>query len=309
VDAAEVIGVLLERGGMTRIEIERDAFRPPAGAGCDEVANAFARHALARGFDTQCAVFSEFVGTPGTGVAAVNTVLVNRQGQAVFVDSQTADQPDFRRLRPDCPMTCCLLVIERLQPVLELDDPNRADAPQGPLARSLEARSGLPGRDERDAIERRQAGLKAALANGTMTVLGVGVNEQVDEECARNLTRLLSDAGLARPTVVDNPVVFDAEPTRNQQQRLWEVARAFRMHVRDSRPDSDYALYAEYLISPRDGHVRAVHFFICDRQGEWVVVDFQNDHHADFKRVDPGDASECDRLVVERLERYTKGRA
>jgi hypothetical protein len=44
-----------------------------------------------------------------------------------------------------------------------------------------------------------------------------------------------------------------------------------------------------------------VHFVVCDRAGEWVIADLQNNHHEDFQRIDPKVLEDCDRLVLERL--------
>ena len=35
-----------------------------------------------------------------------------------------------------------------------------------------------------------------------------------------------------------------------------------------------------------------------------VIVDFQNNHHEDFQRINPKTLADCDRLVLERLEKH-----
>jgi len=47
--------------------------------------------------------------------------------------------------------------------------------------------------------------------------------------------------------------------------------------------------------------VWAVHVVVCDRAGEWVVVEHCNSHHADFRRLAPKTSADCDHLVAARL--------
>ncbi len=97
------------------------------------------------------------------------------------------------------------------------------------------------------------------------------------------------------------------QPWRNEQKPLWELARAFQKHVKRNPPEADYALLADYMMDPRAGRgAWAVHFVICDRDGEWVIVDFQNNHHGDFQSIDPKTFDDCGRLVAKRLEGYLR---
>ncbi|MFH1999683.1 MAG: hypothetical protein ABIK28_08385, partial [Planctomycetota bacterium] len=54
-----------------------------------------------------------------------------------------------------------------------------------------------------------------------------------------------------------------------------------------------------------DGRVAgAVHFALCDRKGDWVIVDFQNNHHDDFNEVSPKSWKDCNALATIRLKGY-----
>jgi hypothetical protein len=87
----------------------------------------------------------------------------------------------------------------------------------------------------------------------------------------------------------------------NEMQVLWLFARNVREYVRENPADCDYVLFADYWFNPR-GQVWAVHFVVCDRAGDWVIVDLQNSHHKDFQRLEPKTLADCDRLVLKRLE-------
>jgi hypothetical protein len=52
-----------------------------------------------------------------------------------------------------------------------------------------------------------------------------------------------------------------------------------------------------------------VHFVVCDHNGEWVIVDFQNDHFPDFQAMELKSGDDCDRLVTKRLDRFLRAGA
>ena len=66
--------------------------------------------------------------------------------------------------------------------------------------------------------------------------------------------------------------------------------------------DSDYVLFADYWFAP-NGQVWAVLFVVCDRTGDWVIVDLQNNHHEDFQLINPKTLADCDRLVLEKIKK------
>jgi hypothetical protein len=46
----------------------------------------------------------------------------------------------------------------------------------------------------------------------------------------------------------------------------------------------------------------AVHFVVCDRAGDRLIMDLQNSHCEDFQQIRPKTVADCDRFVLERLE-------
>jgi hypothetical protein len=45
---------------------------------------------------------------------------------------------------------------------------------------------------------------------------------------------------------------------------------------------------------------------VCDRQGEWVIVDMQNSHHGDYQSLKPTSREDCDKILLKRLEGYLR---
>jgi hypothetical protein len=60
-------------------------------------------------------------------------------------------------------------------------------------------------------------------------------------------------------------------------------------------------MLAEYFVNPAGGPVGAVHFVVCEKSGDWVFVDFQNNTHEDFQRIAPKSIEDCDRLAMNAL--------
>ncbi len=159
------------------------------------------------------------------------------------------------------------------------------------------------------ALKERQAAFKKAAPKATLLVYPAHAGDQMSAESAANLAKLVNDAKLLNATAADKGPQLDVKGDMNEQKVLWGMARAFREHVQKQPPAADYVLYADYLMGKTAAGqdvVGGVHFAVCDRQGQWVIVDFQNSHWEDFKTINPKSRADCDRLVLKRLESYCK---
>lgn len=301
----EVVGLLLERAGMKNLEIGATEFRTPEKADLAQTATALGEFVRASPPATDYVLYADFLGSPGKGFTEVRGVIVNKQGEVVWQDRQTAEDADFKRLKPGEPMTCCLLLIERLRPVLNLGDPNREDAPKGKLAQRWEQKTGTPDEAEQKAMKERQQAFKKAASTATLVVYPVRTDGKSNPASSAHLTKLLNDARLTKATAASEGPQFDVKGNMNEQKMLWDMARAFREHVQAHPPEADYALFADYMMMSKDA-VGEVHFAVCDRKGQLVIVDYQNDHHDDFNAIKPKSAEDGDRLVLKRLEGYCK---
>lgn len=309
---AQVVGMMLERGGMTRLALSPAAFTPPEGASLDATAEAFGAFVGRHPIDTEYALYAEFRGTPGTGCDEVRTVIVTARGDVAWKEAQDDADALFRRIRPSEPMQCCLLVAEELRPLFALDDPMRADAPAGRLAKEWRQETGIPSNAEMQAIASRARQFADAPASTTLLVYPPHVTLAGDRPAAsaRALAELIDGARLVDAIPSDSAPSVTVKGDMNEQKVLWETARQFAAFVAAHPPEADYALYADYLMgrTPEGAlSVGAVHTIVCDRTGALVVVDFQNGHGADFKAVAPSTVAGCDRLVVRRLESIRRG--
>ena len=305
-DVADVVALLLEKAGMTNLQTTDAAFRLPNEATFDQAAELFGRFVRENPVETDYALYAEFVGSPKTGPREIRSVIVDSTGEIVWVDRQTSADREFKRAKPHTPMTCCMFLVERVRTQLGLPESARDDSGTGKFARMSSESSIGPDKAEWAAMEQRQAVMKKAGRSASVAVYPVRLSDdQVGKDDAAHLAGLLGKKNLCEASAVDSPLRVKIQSAHNEQKLLWDLARAFQDHVRRNPPEADYALLADYLF-PRPERAWAVHFVICDRQGEWVIVDFQNEHHGDFQSVDPATHDDCGRLVAKRLEGYLR---
>ena len=307
-DVADVVAVLLEKAGMTNLQTTDAVFPLPKEVPFAQAAELFGEFVRKNPVETDYALYAEFVGNPETGTKEIRCVIVDKTGRSVLVDRQTQADREFQRAKPRDPMTCCMFLVERVRTHLGIPKSARDDSGKGKFARMSSENSAGPGKAERAAMEQRQAVMKKTGRSAKVAVFPVRLSDdEASGTDAAHLAELLSKKKLCEAKAVDSPLRVKIEPSRSMQNLLWGLARTFQDHVKRNPPEADYALLADYVMDPRAGHgAWAVHFVVCDRDGEWVIVDFQNNHHGDFQSIDPKTFDDCGRLVTKRLEGYLR---
>jgi hypothetical protein len=300
---AELVGLMLERGGMKEIEIANAKFIPPQEADLAKVAEAFGRFVRSQRPSTEYALYGQFIGTPGKGVNEIRLVVVDRQGKVVL--SELRDRGQLSRLgeeRVD-PMIASYYLVSRLRPLWGLDDSSRKDAPEGgKMAKLWAAKSGLPSKAEREAMQSRLKTLKQTIKTSTMAVFVQVSGKGSDAKAADALAEMLTHEGLGRADAIGAELKFEIKPNNNQLRVISDTAKAFQNFLRKNPPTADYALLAEYGIGRfPDGRtaVDGIGLIVCDRNGAWVLVTGRNSHQPDFQQINPQSSDDCNRLVVE----------
>ena len=306
-DVAEVVALLLERGGLEDVELGKTPFTPDPDATFDDQTQAFAAFAASQPMTTHYALYGAYLGTPRTGVDEIRCVLADADGTVAWSDRMTRDDDALKRAHPSDPMECSVLLVKRLRAPLALGDPTRADAPEGKMAEYWRVKSMAPTKAEREQMEQRLSELRRSAPDVKVLVYPTRVGDEWDAEGARKLADRINaggEAGYFKAIPVDEPLEFRIKPSSNEQKVLWSGARSIRALVRERKPDADYVFVADEMISPRDGRVMAVHWYMLEADGDWVITDFQNSHHKDFKWIKPKSRDDCDALVVARLKGY-----
>jgi hypothetical protein len=150
--------------------------------------------------------------------------------------------------------------------------------------------------------------MKKAMPKATLLIFPVRVGgNTVSVPSATDLAKMINAAGLCKATPAGKSVLLKASQTDpNEQKTLWDLAREFRDYAKKNPVDADYLLYADFVFNPQNWEQGIVHFIMCDRKGEWVIVDFQNSHHPDYQSIKPTSREDCDKLLVKRLEGYLR---
>jgi hypothetical protein len=303
----EVVGVLLEQQGLKKIELAKTPFTP-AETNLESLADAVGAFVKTNPITTGYALYAEYNGDRQTGLNELRAVVVDHAGAVVWTDRQTPQDQAFQKLESREPMTLSVLLVERLGPQLGLNEETAKAAKPGRLAAIMDQRSGLPSENERAALPERQKAMKRALPGATLLVYPTRIGgNKASVHSAPNIVRLLNQAGLCKAVQAEQAVVLKAsQADPNELSTLWNLAREFREYVRANPSAADYALYADYAFNPQNADQGFVHFVVCDRKGEWVIVDMQNSHHPDYQAAKVISGEHCDNLLVKRLEGYLK---
>jgi hypothetical protein len=303
----EVVGVLLEQQGLRNIELGKTPFTP-TDTNLESLAAAVGAFVKTNPITTGYALYAEYNGDRQTGLNELRAVVVDQAGAVVWTDRQTPQDEAFKKMEGRDPMTMSVLLVERLSPQLGLNEATAKAAKPGKLAAILDQRSGLPPENERAALPERQQAMKRALPGATLLVYPARIGgDTVDETSAADLAKMINDAGLGKAVAAKQSVLLKAsQADPNEMKALWNLAREFRDFVRTNPPAADYALYADYVFNPQNAEQGFVHFVVCDRQGEWVIVDLQNSHHPDYQSIGIISRARCDQLLVKRLAGYLK---
>ncbi len=303
----EVVGLLLEMQGLKNIELGKTALEPAPKTDLQGLAASVGEFVKGQAIPTEYVLYAEINGTRETGITELRAVVADKAGRVVWTDRQTPEDEAFRALKPREPMTCCLLLVQRLGPQLGLNEETRRAAKPGKMAAIMDQRSGMPPASERAPLPERQKQWKQSRQEATLMVFPARVRGAADTASATDLAKMIQGAGLCKAVPAQQSVLLKpSQPDPNEMKVLWDLAREFRDHLRKNPPDADYVLYADYAFNPQRWEQGCVHFVVCDRNGEWVIVDMQNSHHPDYRSIKPTSREGCDEILLKRLEGYLR---
>ncbi len=303
-DIGEMIAVFLESGGMRKVDWTSQTFARPAAATLAEVTAAFGDYARSTTAPGEYFLYMEVLGAPDVGITEIRGFLADKRGNPVWNYRQSADDEEFKKVRPKDPAGCITMLINALRGPLGLRDPFGPDVYKGRLSERVEKRAGLPTDGERAEMQKALTTARGVLSKSTLAVFPVAMSGRPNAKQAAHLAKILTREKLARAKATPVQPAIEIQDVPNEQQRLWQMARSIREWVRRNPSGAAYAILADYLFAP-DGRAWTVHFVICDRKGEWVIVDFQNGHSPDFDpEMKSGD--DCDRLVAKRLGQFLR---
>jgi len=302
---ADVLGLTLERQGMSELEVAAKAFEPGDTA-WEQLPAKFAAHVrasapLAGG--KRHALYAEFFGDPRQGPSEVRFVVVDGDGAIVLVDRQTPADAAFRRTAkkdPD-PLGCSRLVAERLFDLAGW----RAVAGgvrDGRFAAKWDQKSGAPSGAERDAMQKRLDVLRERRLAASFAVQPPVCPGGRDDSGGGDVARF---AALLTERLGGKPFAAAAAKLAvpaggNQQRHLWDLARALQKAQQASPVDADYVVAIEAAVDVGGAH-GFVNLVVVDRAGACVLADFQNDQHPTWRRYAPKGLAAAEKVAADRL--------
>jgi hypothetical protein len=306
----EWVGKLLEQEGLKSIELGKTVFNPEDKTDMERLAVSLGEFIRKNPINTDYALYAEYNGKSFEGLVELRAVVVDKTGAVVWADRQTPQDEAFKRLKSAEPMTMSNLLVERLSPQFSLNAETAKAAKPGKMAAIMAERSGMPPESEMAPLAGRKKEMKKAMPKGTLAVFPVRVRiagNAADAASAADLSKIIKDAGLCKAESVKQSLLLKAsQADPNEMRVLWDLAREFRDYVRKNPTNADYVLYADYRFNPQHWEQGFVHFIVCDRKGEWVIVDLQNSHHPDYQNIKPTSREDCDKLLLKRLEGYLR---
>ncbi len=293
---AEILGILLEEKGYDKYQVADAKFELPDGNPArQERTAAFAKFVSEQDLKTDHALGTEITLFLDKGGLYVYSVIVDAKGHLVWADD--------KEYRGKLEFDCLEVTRERLTPVMALDKLPKKELAPDKKQILWEQRAKQPASgSERKAMDERLKVIKKAGSAARVLVYPARVSgDHVDPNCATHLCELINEAKLCQSSVSKLVPVMEGSGWPNEMHVLWLFARNVREYLRQHPADSDYVLFADYWFAPNN-KVWAVHFVVCDRAGEWVMVDLQNSHQEAFRRIDPKNLEDCDRLVLDRFK-------
>ncbi|MFO1077250.1 MAG: hypothetical protein U1E73_05935 [Planctomycetota bacterium] len=305
---AEVLGLVLEKKGLTGLDVADDAFDPGDAAWID-VPKAFGSHvAAAARTDAKTParhhLYAEILGTPKTGPTEVRFVVVDAAGEVVIVDHQTKEDADFRRTAqkdPD-PLGCAALVGTRLLKLADWSPP--APKGEGKFAKLWREKSGTPDAAELAAMRARQKTLSDGLVKAKFAVLPTLWGEGGDADSAARLaTAFASQLGCAAAVAVKERTLEVARNS-NEQKRLWDLARALRADLAKKPIDADYAIACDVGLDAERNR-GYVHVVVAAQNGDCVFAEMVNDQSPLFASR-PKTLVDCEAIAVALLRQRVR---
>jgi len=305
---SEVVGMLLEQAGLRNIELGKTAFDPGKETDLTRLAGSLGDFIGKNPITTEYALYAEFNGSREAGLNEIRAVALDKSGAAVWTDHLTGQGTEIKNLQLREPMTFSVLLVERLSPELGLNETTAKAAKPGKMAAIMAERSGLPPESERAALPERQKKMKETGQKATLLVYPARVGgDAVNAASATELAKMINAARLCKALPAKNSMLLKAsQADPNELKTLWGLAREFRSYAKKHPQGADYVLYADLVFSAEKWEQGFVHFVVCDKQGEWVIVDMQNSHHADYQGVKPTSREGCEQILLKRLEGYLR---
>ena len=304
---SEVIGVLLEQKGLKNIELGGNAFMRKGKPDLKDLIDSLQSFISAHPVTTDYVLYAEMRGDEvPPPIDEVVGIILDKSAALVWTDLYNSEDDLFKKVSDPDPMGYSILLVDQISPQLGLNAETARNAKPGKFAAKMRERSGLPPEEEVSAMPAREEIFKGKFQQSKLIIYPVRAQGEANESAAKKLVTLINDAGLANAMTSEKFLLLQSGHDPNELKNLWDMAKEFRSHLKSNHQDGDYFLYTDYVFTKDNWQAGYVHFILCDRQGEWVIVDLQNSNMPDYISIKPTSAEDCNRILISRIEKYLK---
>jgi hypothetical protein len=134
------------------------------------------------------------------------------------------------------------------------------------------------------------------------TLVREGYEESFDLKSAREIASFLNEQGFATATVAEEEPAVQTIGHRNELRVAAASALSLAQFVEGKPLETPYALMAEYFISPKDGRVMAVHYYLVTKAGRVADAGVINSHYRIFQEIDPRTLEDCTQVAIRHME-------
>ena len=275
---AMVIGTLLEKQGLEKIEIADKPILSTGSKRITELVTDYQKAVQASPLTTDLLLQVQFDGTPKSGVQSLRWIVLDRTGKVVVQKEATSNDWKNATIRPSDPMTCSAYVAEQLQKHWKL--PGKPSSAEGKLANFWKRDAGLPEAEELKRIQERRSLFRKERTNKTLALVITKRPGHDAGIASKELGESIKKSLQMEVQVIEDSKLTPSPMHSNEQRVLWDMAKATQKWIEETRPQSDYVLCLD--AASIESNLHFIHLILCNRQGDWVWVDYMNDHHQDF---------------------------
>jgi hypothetical protein len=128
-----------------------------------------------------------------------------------------------------------------------------------------------------------------------------GEHSTHDQGEALKIAHRLKESGFGIPVIADTFPEVPITWGHNEASMLRRSTVLFSEWVAAQNISTDYAILIEYLFTPDESKVLAVHYHIVTSRGEIAHVGMVNSHFDLFTQIDPETREDCREIAIKRI--------
>lgn len=313
-NVGDIIALFMEQAGMENVLPATSEFLRKEDSDFDQISVDFSEFIKNQKKKSDYSLYAEVLGSQLTGVAEVRALLVDKDGSIIWKYRSVKGSEDFKKYYPSNPMTCCVMISGILKNEVGLKKRAGFDLHQGNMTTHWATNSGIPGKEEQEAIRSRADIARKQYKTSSLAVFpvlywGPDTNgdfiKTAEKQCAENIVSMLNQRVFASAISIACDDKFDFQGNSNQAKMLWTMANNFSSYLKKNPVEADYALIALYSFN-KDGRASGINIVGCTGKGDIVEAALFNEHHKDFRKAKINSKGLADKFLAAQVQSYLK---